>query len=462
MLAGFLFAALPLFYPGENVSVPCGHARIFDDSGVEVFQTACGTVRHSDIGGRFGAFMCVSEARTNWFAFLSRKNVKPCPWIGTGVHPSHGWRKGDIRLSEAIASAGIGVVRLETNWARCETKKGEYAPLPGMDAFVHELARRGITANILITYGNKLYDNPLDPHAYAAFCAWTAERYRPWTKHFEIWNEPQNFYFPQTYGQSGWLDKFIELTSCAKNAVRCVVPDAVVGVAAEDVESWLDAMIRRGIAGEKDLIAFHPYCHRQHRPEREYFLKDFGAKHRALAEKHGGAMRFAITEAGWTTFDGTGTFWQVAGSYPKASYSGQADCIVRFYLAALAAGVEFACQYDFKDDGPRRDHTEHNFGLMFEDFSPKPSYAAVATLSRMVGQAEFIGRMESDPARYRVMRFKTFDRNILVCWAVEGCIKWHAPEETRGAVKFDLYGNHCGVNRSGVVELAERPLYLVW
>jgi hypothetical protein len=221
-------------------------------------------------------------------------------------------------------------------------------------------------------------------------------------------------------------------------------------------------MIRRGIAGEKDLIAFHPYCHRQHRPEREYFLKDFGAKHRALAEKHGGARRFAITEAGWTTFDGTGTFWQVAGSYPKASYSGQADCIVRFYLAALAAGVEFACQYDFKDDGPRRDHTEHNFGLMFEDFSPKPSYAAVATLSRMVGQAEFIGRMESDPARYRVMRFKTFDRNILVCWAVEGCIKWHAPEETRGAVKFDLYGNHCGVNSSGVVELAERPLYLVW
>jgi hypothetical protein len=29
---------LPLFYPGENVSVPCGHARIFDDSGVEVFR----------------------------------------------------------------------------------------------------------------------------------------------------------------------------------------------------------------------------------------------------------------------------------------------------------------------------------------------------------------------------------------------------------------------------------------
>ena len=30
-------------------------------------------------------------------------------------------------------------------------------------------------------------------------------------------------------------------------------------------------------------------------------------------------------------------------------------------------------QYDFQDDGPRRDYTEHNFGMTFQNLTPKPS-----------------------------------------------------------------------------------------
>lgn len=251
------------------------------------------------------------------------------------------------------------------------------------------------------------------------------------------------------------------MTTAAKAAIRHANPSASVCVAAEDVESWLDAMIEQGVANGDDVFAFHPYCHRQHRPEREYFLKDFGARHRALAQKHGGATRFAITEAGWTTYQGTGVHWQVAGSYPRASYAGQADCIVRFFLAAKAAGVEFACQYDFKDDGPRRDYTEHNFGLMFQDFSPKPAYVAVATLSRMVGTADFEGDMESDPSCFRVMKFRKADRTILVCWAVEGECEWSVPEPYRSGERFDLYGNPLGAVDADSLTLSERPFYLV-
>lgn len=38
-------------------------------------------------------------------------------------------------------------------------------------------------------------------------------------------------------------------------------------------------------------------------------------------------------------------------------------------------------QYDFQDDGPRRDYTEHNFGMTFQNLTPKPSFAAVAFMT---------------------------------------------------------------------------------
>ena len=458
----FLAVALPLYSAGDSATTPEGVCHIEDETGRQVCVVSNGVLRHADLGGRFGAYRCVSDQGTNWFAYLPAQEVKPCPWIGTGVHASHGWRKGDVRLVDAIAKAGIGIVRVETSWSECEKTKKDYHPCTGLDDFVIALCRRNVAINMLVCYGNRLYDNPLDPDAFSDFCAWTAGHYRDWIRHYEIWNEPQNFWFPQTYGRDNWLDKFVLLTEKAKKAIRVGCPIASVGVAAEDVESWLDAMIRRRIADKDDCITFHPYCHRQHRPEREYFLKDFGRKHRAMAEKHGGASRFAITEAGWTTYSGTGTYWQVAGSFPKASYSGQADCLVRFYLAALAAGVEFACQYDFKDDGLRRDYTEHNFGLMFGDFSPKPAYAAVATLARMVGTMNYAGRLEDDSDRYRVMRFVEGERNVLVCWAVEGECLWRIPKEALRARQVDLYGNDRGGVGGRDVLLSERPFYLVW
>ena len=461
MTAALFLAALPLFFPGDKVDLSEGQKRIFDDCGALVLETDKTALEHSEIQGRLGAFQCVAGDATNWFAYLPSRTVAPCAWVGTGTHASHGWRQGDARLVEAMAMAGIGTVRVETNWENSEKEKGVFRPLQGLDQFINDLTGRGISVNLLLTYGNRIYENPLDPEAFSAFCAWTAGRYKGIVERYEVWNEPQNFWFPKAYGNEQWLDKFIELTSTAKSAIRKANPSASVGVAAEDVESLLDAMIVKGIAGEEDVIAFHPYCHRQHRPEREYFLKDFGAKHRVLAKQHGGATRFAITEAGWSTFQGKGVFWQVAGSYPRASYAGQANCIVRFFLAARAAGVEFACQYDFKDDGSRQDHAEHNFGLMFKDFSPKPAYAAVATLTRMVGVADYEGEMESDPSRCRVMRFVQESKTTLACWSIEGECEWLVPEPFHGAEMFDLYGNSLGRLESDTITLTERPFYIV-
>lgn len=55
----------------------------------------------------------------------------------------------------------------------------------------------------------------------------------------------------------------------------------------------------------------------------------------------------------------------------------------------LADGAEKLFKYDFRDDGVNPNDAEHNFGMVQRDFSPKPNYAANATLIRMLLNTRF-------------------------------------------------------------------------
>lgn len=431
-----------------------------------------------ELGGRLGAFALDAVtadgtcSNRTWFACLASTNVNPCPWIGTQCHfLTWGWGR-DMRYVALLAAAGIGVVRVDFLWSVCEKTKGVYNPPRDFDGFVDALLSHGITMNMILDYDNKIYDNPVDQVAFARFAAWTAEHFKGRVCHFEIWNEPQNFCFKKRYWKDGeddtaWIRKFTEFTHAADDAIRQVNPDAIVGVTSEDLPDLLRIMLKSGIARPHNAVAFHPYCHGQHRPEREYFLKDFGAEFRALARANGGANRWHITEAGWTTYEGVGEYWKVAGCYPRASYAGQAMCIVRMYLAALEAGCDYACQYDFRDDGLRREYTEHNFGLVHHDYTPKPSFAAVAFLTRHVGRRRYVCDLSAEKERYRVAAFDpelgAKDGRVLVLWSVEGEYEWTVPQSCGPLAECrDLMGNVMAPPVVGDrrLKLTECPIYI--
>ena len=113
-----------------------------------------------------------------WFGVLSGPNPPPCSWVGTVTHGGHGWGRGDLRYLDLLNAAGIGVVRDEFAWASIETTKGQYATSPAMDAYVDGLKQHGIKLNLLLTYGNGIYANPLDPDAFARWAGWMAQHYR--------------------------------------------------------------------------------------------------------------------------------------------------------------------------------------------------------------------------------------------------------------------------------------------
>ena len=281
---------------------------------------------------------------TTWFGRLPSRDPKPCPWVGTGLHSGHGWGHGDLRFIDILTAAGIGVVREEFGWRSIEQEKGKYVISDNVNNFVNRLHERGIRLNHICDYNNPIYENPLDPDAFARWTAFMAEYFKDKIHTFEIWNEPANFFFQKQYGgqrwgDAPWLVKFVELTRKANDAIRGVLPDANIAVCAEDVWPTLKQMVENGIADEKNIISFHPYCHGQPRPEREMFFNDNGKAMRELCKTHGGAHQFIITEAGWTTYSGDMQYLAIAGGYPRSSYVHQAQYAIRMLLSSKATKI---------------------------------------------------------------------------------------------------------------------------
>lgn len=387
-------------------------------------------------------------------------------WIGTLVH---GWT-GEVKRYELIRDAGIGILRCEIQWKDCEKKKGEYILPDHVEEELKIMKQFGIRPNVLLTYDNpELYpENPLDPQAFGNWACWLVNRIKPWADDFEIFNEGWSFGFRKRYGDK-WVDEFVKFSRHVAEMIHMVRPDATVIVAAEDGWSALHDMLCKHIGLDGEVVSFHPYIRSDKSPRPEggdLFWNDDGKAMRDIAWYGGrGAKRFRITEIGWTTWGlaehKEGDFWKSEKEGYGVSLETQARYIIRAYVIAYSCGVEAIMQYDFHDDGPYRGHCEHNYGLVFEDYSPKPSYRAVQTLDKMVGKAKPMGDIGGDRAKKRVYKFRQPDGSFAyVAWAVEGKAEFTA-SELAGKKIFDLYGKEVGkVPETGTISLSEAPAYV--
>jgi len=89
---------------------------------------------------------------------------------------------------------------------------------------------------------------------------------------------------------------------------------------------------------------------------------------------------------------------------PPVTEQVAADYLPRLYLAYFAAGIRRTFWYELADayGDPERDAPDLNFGLLRRDLSPKPAYAALTRLNRLVRDAGGGDAGELDPVAVRV------------------------------------------------------------
>ena len=280
------------------------------------------------------------------------------PW-GMGVY-LYRYPKGEQmeRAASMAAKAGVKWSREEFSWGRIETAPGVY-DFDFYDSVVDAAHAQGISVYGLLSYWGR-FTEPYTQKGIDDFCTWTravVRRYKDRVKHWEVYNEPNIFFW------HGPKELYPVLLKQCYAAIKEEDPEAAVlgistaGIDRKFIQFCLDA------DAPLDILTIHPY--------RGYFSEGIFMDELREAAAMVDDKEVWITEMGWST--------QVGASHERR----QAELLARCYLSAAASG---ACQniswYDFRNDGDDPFYNEANFGVVRRDYTPKPAYRALASVCR--------------------------------------------------------------------------------
>jgi hypothetical protein len=265
---------------------------------------------------------------------------------------------------------------------------------------------------VLLFRKNQLYDNPLDPAAFARYAAWMAIALKDQpVAAYQIWNEPSNFDFRAQYGGSWngrgyapWVENYSELTRQAAAAIRAADPHAVIIANLEGPALAYALKQYPQDFRNLDGIALHPYTFRgpaESVPwggaivdvrdgvasaDSDHSLASYL---RIAAVDHPEAYLgrpFApwVTEYGFPTCDSA----QAKSMYACVTPEVQAAYHVRGLILGLTQSVKLWTVYEFADEGDNSAADGDNFGLVAsakQNFAPKPAFFALQRVATILG-----------------------------------------------------------------------------
>ncbi len=303
--------------------------------------------------------------------------------LGVNIH----FYEGNEKDWKMLTDAGVGIVRMDVSWSRCEKEPGVY-DFSRHDALVERLAKNDIRLLFIIDYGNPLYDDGVAPHseacrqAYARFVSALVSRYKGKGILWELWNEPNIGFWkpkPNVNDYMAWCKAVVPAIRKA-DSDACIVAPATSGIP----HAFMKRCFELGLLELVDGVTVHPY--RRIAPEtalREYRRLDrLIRRHTPMTHKNGRRKHIPILSGEW----GYSTTWipdELQGKY-----------LPRQWLSNMAAGIPISIWYDWHDDGKDPDEKEHNFGTVAWDYKPKPAYVAMKTLIRQLRGYVIVHRIE--------------------------------------------------------------------
>ncbi len=290
-------------------------------------------------------------------------------------------------------NAGARWLRTDINWTQIQNGGPTSYDWGPIDNVVHGAQARGMQVLGTIVYtpswarppGTEPSYGP-NPALYAAFAAVAVKHYAAMGVHaYEIWNEPniQTFWTPAPNASA-----YAALLKAAYVAIKAADPSATVvtggtSPAPSDGTNISPADFLSGIyaAGGKgffDAVGHHPYC----APAVPGDAQDWSPWYQMYGTQK--SLRSVMSDNGdagkkiWATEFGAAT----SGPSGAVSEAKQAEMITKGYQ--LWAGYSWAgpmFSYQGRDLGTDPSTRENFFGLMRNDFSPKPAYSAYQQLA---------------------------------------------------------------------------------
>lgn len=325
------------------------------------------------------------------------------PWgMGVYLYRYSGDAAGLSRMrkaAEMARAAGVKWSREEFQWHRIEPEKGKF-DWSFYDKLVDTAQNNGISVYGIIAYWS-WWTKPYTKEGvedYARYCTALVTRYKDKIKHWEVWNEPNIFFW------SGPKELYNDLLKAAYKAIKQADPGAyVLGCSTAGIDrGFIERVIASG--AKFDILTVHPY---RGQLDDDAFMQELRDVSKLAAAVDGKKMPVWITEMGWPT--------QLYGGVSEPE---QAALLARCYLSAAASGIDTnICWYDFREDGENPFYNEHHFGVVRSTtLEPKPAYRALATVCRTLAGLRVRRKLDLGPNIHAYL-FDGKTRQAAVLWS---------------------------------------------
>jgi polysaccharide biosynthesis protein PslG len=336
-------------------------------------------------------------------ALLAAAPASAGPYRGIQTHSLWGATRSEDIPKEMQLSRDVGanMVRVDVGWSSLETNgKGDFASwyVQKLDRLVNEADARGIKVMVTLwgtpCWASSAPDSarqncegswwdrgvvqypPRNPADYGDIARWVTNRYGTKLAALEVWNEA-NLAGDRFWTSPDEVGDYAALVRAAYAPAKAGNPNVPVlaGALAAADRPWLDQLYARGIKGYYDGISIHPYNEWRDPSDmwqEQWKMYTLIPGTRWIREGQlaaGDNTPIWITEYGWPTCEGGR--WCVSEA-KQAAYTAESVGLLEAipYLAAYTI-------YDLRNEGTDPTRMDDNFGLVREDYSPKPVYPAL-------------------------------------------------------------------------------------
>lgn len=329
--------------------------------------------------------------------------------------------------------AGVKHIRDGIIWTKHEKEKGLF-DYSYTDLWYKNVSSDTHTLVMGLWYNNPFYNGGKSDkygisgqyqiESYANYARNMARRYRG-VSEFEIWNEPDygSFWLPE-----GNAFDYVNMLKVASVEIKQINPDAGIAAGALSKTSETDFMrqvFEFGGYPYLDAVSIHPYVTPKYDADDEYSVSRYKSYMNLISE-YGGWKDIIATEVGWPTHSG------------GASLERQAEQLVKQNVIADKYGLNANEWFSFRDAGMNLADKEDNFGVLKNDYSPKPAYIALCNLNRFLAGAVYCGELSwlNGAAGHLYMKD---GMPVVIAWAKNQTIS--ASEFGNDMKAFDIYGN---------------------
>lgn len=326
------------------------------------------------------------SSKLTWILFfISNLSFAQMPILGVQIHAEK-FKDSPELMINLLKNYNIQSVRTDYRWVWIEKEKGKFTPANrNIESIINLSKKNNIDPLLILSYDNSVYNpivtfqndkiipNDESISAFADYSGWTASHFKGTVSKFEIWNEwvQRNIKTNKqaiTSNDSAQIYANLVVKSCT--AIKKSNPKAIViagSTSPLDASSntWLiNFLSKKGVLDCIDGISLHPYNFNINKSlNSQPVIQSIMNLHDTLVYKFPNKnINFYITEIG-------------VPSVKNADYSMQ-DTVNYFqsFMSNISklSYVKGVWWYDFINDGNNPFDKEHNFGILNNDFSPKP------------------------------------------------------------------------------------------